>query len=221
MHSLPLARALESQLTAEQSLTGRRWNSPKKIPYIQRQRRSHNEMVEGRNHNKIKSHNCWVGDSQTGEQLYHWNPPTGVKVLSPMSGYPTWGSGNGRRNSHRNRLWRLAGFDCRTLTGLGEQRLHSWREHTKLCAHQGRSSDPIGDWTRPTCSCWRVSCRGVGWLWLTVGTRTLAAEVLGSTSWHEPSISPTKEPVAYSARLLQAKQPTGRKLNPPISRKAD
>ena len=36
----------------------------------------------------------------------------------------------------------------------GKKRLHSWRAHTKVCAHQdpgGRSSDPIGDWTRPTC----------------------------------------------------------------------
>ena len=30
---------------------------------------------------------------------YHRSPPTGVKVLSPKSGFPTWGSGNGRRNS--------------------------------------------------------------------------------------------------------------------------
>ena len=114
---LPLARALESQLTTEKSLTGRHWNSPKKIPHIQRQWRSHKE---GCNHNKIKSHNCWVGDPQTGEQLYHRSPPTGVKVLSPMSGFPTWGSGNRRRNSQRIRLWRLAGFDCRTSAGLGE-----------------------------------------------------------------------------------------------------
>ena len=32
--SLSLARAPESQLTAEQSSTGRHWNSPKKIPHI-------------------------------------------------------------------------------------------------------------------------------------------------------------------------------------------
>ena len=31
--SLLLARTPESQLTAEQSLTGRHWNSPKKIPH--------------------------------------------------------------------------------------------------------------------------------------------------------------------------------------------
>ena len=38
---------------------------------------------EGHNHNKIKSQNHWVGDSQTGEKLYHRSPPTGPNVLSP------------------------------------------------------------------------------------------------------------------------------------------
>ena len=42
-----LARTPESKLAAGQSSTGRHWNSPKKIPHIQRQRRSHNEMVGG------------------------------------------------------------------------------------------------------------------------------------------------------------------------------
>ena len=32
MRSLPLVRTPESQLTAEQLLTGRHWNSPKKVP---------------------------------------------------------------------------------------------------------------------------------------------------------------------------------------------
>ena len=39
----------------------------------------------------------WV--TQTREHLYHKSPPTAVKVLSPMSGSPTWGSGNRMRNS--------------------------------------------------------------------------------------------------------------------------
>ena len=45
--ALPPVRTPESQLTAEQSSTGRHWKQPKKIPHIQRQRRSHNETVEG------------------------------------------------------------------------------------------------------------------------------------------------------------------------------
>ena len=35
--ALPLAKAPESQLTAEQSSTGGHWNSPKKMPHIQGQ----------------------------------------------------------------------------------------------------------------------------------------------------------------------------------------
>ena len=92
----------------------------KKYPTFKEKGEATMRRYEGRNHNKIKSHNCWVGDSQTGEHLYHRSPPTGMKILSPTSGFPTWGSSNGRRNSQRIRLWRLVGFDCRTLTRLGE-----------------------------------------------------------------------------------------------------
>ena len=35
------------------------------------------------------------------------------------------------RGIPRDRLWSLEGCDCRTLTGWGKQRLHSWRAHTK------------------------------------------------------------------------------------------
>ena len=47
MLSLPLVRTPESQLAAGQSSTGRHWNLPKKIPHIERQRRTHNEKVGG------------------------------------------------------------------------------------------------------------------------------------------------------------------------------
>ena len=154
MLSLPLSKTLESQLTAEQSLTGRHWNSPKKIPHIQRQRRSHNQTVERSYHNKIKLNNCWVGDSQTGEYLYHRSPPTGRKALSPTSGFQTWGSGNGRRNSYRITLWRLAGFDCRTSAGLRDTEtplLEGTHKVVCISGPRGKNSDPIGDWTRPTC----------------------------------------------------------------------
>ena len=69
---------------------------------------------EGRNQSKIKSHNWWVGDSQTGKHLYRRSAPTGVKVLSPTSDFPTWGSGNERRNSYTEfeAYWKLiAGQD--------------------------------------------------------------------------------------------------------------
>ena len=103
---------------------------------------------EGCNHSKIKSHNCCVGDSQTGEHLYHRSPPTGVKVLSPTSGFATWGFDNGRRNSQRIRLRSLVGIDCRTSTGLGETETPLQEGTHKVVCSSGprdRSSDPKGD----------------------------------------------------------------------------
>ena len=57
-----------------------------------------------------------------------------------------------------------------------------------------------------------------GWLWLTEGTRTLTAEVLGSTPWREPShslpLAPPKSQVGSRIGSPQTKQPTGRELSP-------
>ena len=50
------------------------------------------------------------------------------------------------------RLWRPAGFDCRTSKGLGE--IETPILWTKSYMHQDpgeRSHDPTGNWTRPTC----------------------------------------------------------------------
>ena len=53
-------------------------------------------------------------------------------------------------------------------------------------------------------------------MWLTMGTRTVEAEVLGSTPWHEPSQSPPLAPpkswVGSSVGSPQAKQPSADKL---------
>ncbi|XP_032458652.1 ras-related protein Rab-31 isoform X5 [Phocoena sinus] len=65
----------------------RHWNSPKRCSTSKDKGEAAMRRQEGRNHNKSKSHNCWMGDSQTGEHLYHRSPPTGVKVLSPTSGF--------------------------------------------------------------------------------------------------------------------------------------
>ena len=112
-------RALESQLNAEQSLTGRHWNSPKKDTQHQKTKEKL-QWDSRRGTITIKSNPITTGlVTQTGEQSDYRSLPTGVKVLSPTSGFPTSGSGKGRRNSQRIRPWRLAGFDCRTSTGLG------------------------------------------------------------------------------------------------------
>ena len=146
----------------------------------------------------IKSNSITAGCmTQNGEHLYHRSPLIGVKVLSPTSGFPTWGSGNRRRNSQRIRLWRLTGFDCRILIGLGKREtplLEGTQKVVCTSGPRGRSSDPIRNWATTTCYCWRISCRGSGWLWLIAGTRTLAVEVLGTTRWHEPSWSQPFDP---------------------------
>ena len=141
--------------------------------------------------NKIKSHNHRVCDSQTGEQSYHRSPCTGLKVLSPMSGFPTWGSGNGRRNPQRIKLWRLAGFDCRTLTGLGETETPLLEDTHKVVCTSGPRRKEL--WPHRTLNqTYLLVLEGLlqrPGLWLITETRTLAAEILGSTPWHEPSQS--------------------------------
>ena len=50
------------------------------------------------------------------------------------------------------------------------------------------------------CWCWGVSCRGEWWLRFTVGTRTPAAEVPGSSPWRERSQSPPSTPPKSTGR---------------------
>ena len=102
--SLPFARAPDHNQLLDNHQQEDTGTHQKRYPTSKDKGETTVRQYEGRSHSKIKSHNCWVGDSQTGEHLYHRSPPTGVKVLSPTSGFPTWGSGNGRRNSQRIRL---------------------------------------------------------------------------------------------------------------------
>ena len=176
---------------------------------------------EGQNHDKIKSYNCWVGDSQTGENLYHRSLPTGVKVLSPMSGFPTWGSGNGRRNTQRIGLWRPAGFDSETSTGLEETETPLLEgTHKVLCAPGPRGKE---QWPHR-----RLNQTYLPGLESLLQRREVAVAHHGdkdtgssssgkySLTWAllESAISPTKEPVGCSAGSCQAKQPTRREDSP-------
>ena len=88
------------------------------------------------NHNKIKSHNCWVGDSHTGEHLYHRSPPTVMKVLSSMTGFQTWESKNGKRNSQRTDFEGQRDLIAGLRQDWGKQTLHTWSAHTKQYVNQ-------------------------------------------------------------------------------------
>ena len=140
----------------------------------------------------------------------------GVKVLGPTSGFLAWGSGQGTGNLQGIWLWRAVRFDYRNSTGLGD--IDSWRVQTKSCPHQDtekRSSDPTGDWARPYFKCLRVSSRGMGQQWCTMGTGALATAVLGD-SWilQEVTNSPTIESVDSRTGSPHAKQLTGREHSP-------
>ena len=151
-----------------------------------------------------------------------------MKVLSPTSGFPTWGSGNGRRNSQRFRLWRLAGFDCRASTRLGETETPLLEgTHKVVCTSGPRGKE---QWPhRGLNQTYLLVLEGLlqrqGGLWLTVGTRTLAAEVLESTPWHEPSRSlPLAPPKSLWPPVLDCLRPNnqqGGNSAPPIIRQAD
>ena len=86
----------------------------------------------------------------------------------------------------------------------GKRRPHSWRAHTEWCAHRdpGEGAVTLGE-TEPDlpAGVGGVSCRGGGWLCFTVGTGTLAVEVLGSAPWREPSQSLPLTPPKSLGRL--------------------
>ena len=169
-----------------------------------------------------------MGDSQIGEQLYHRSPPTGVNVLSPISGFPTWGSGHRRRNSQRIRLWRLARFDCRTSTGLGETETPLLEgTHKAVCASglRGKEQWPhrrlnqtyllVLEGLLPRQGVAVAHCRDKDTGSRSSGKYSLAWALL------ESAISPTKETVASSDGSPQAKQSTGRELCPTHQQAAD
>ena len=136
--------------------------------------------------------------------------------------------GPARGNSQRIRLWRLAGFDCRTLTGLGETETPLLEGTDKVVCTSG----PRGKEQWPH--------RRLNQTYLLVLEGLLQRQGLVvahhgdkdtdsrssrkySLAWalRESAISPTKEPVASSAGSPHAKQPTGRKPSPTHQQTSD
>ena len=88
-----------------------------------------------------------MGDSQTGEHIpqksTHWSEGSEPQVRLPNLG--VW---QRKEEFLENQILRLVGYDCRTLTGLGETETPLLEgTHKVVCAlgPRGRSSDPIGD----------------------------------------------------------------------------
>ena len=159
-----------------------------------------------------------MGDSQTGEHLYHRSPPTGVKVLSPTSGFPTWGSGNKRGNSQRIKLWKPVGFDCRTSTGLGETETPLLEGTHNVSGPRGKEQWPH----RRLNQTYLLELEGLlqrqGVAVAHHRDKDTGRRSPGkySLAWALPesAVSPTKGPVVSRTGSPQAKQPTGRELSP-------
>ena len=123
---------------------------------------------------------CQVGDIQTGEQLRQRNSSTVAKILGPTTDFPTWESSKGTENPQGIWLCRSAGFDYRTSTGLGKQRLLEGTNKT-LCTPGPRRGE---QWPhkRPShiaSEYLGVSDGGVGRQWPAAGSGTLTEAVLG------------------------------------------
>ena len=162
-----------------------------------------------------------MGDPQTGEQLYHRSSPTGVKVLSPTSGFPAWGSGNRSRNPQRSWLWRPAGFDCRTSTGLRKTETQLVEStHKVLCTPRPKEKEQLPH--RRLNHTYLLVLEDLLQRWGAAvahhrnkGTGSRSSGKY-SSAWALPeaAIIPTKEPVGSSAGSPQAKQLTGTEHSP-------
>ena len=161
----------------------RTFASKKRYPMSKDKGEAAARRQEGRNHDKIKSHTCWVGDPQTGDPQYQRSSPT-AKDLGPTSDFPTWEFGKGME-SPGNPTLKESGIWLHNFHRTGENG-DACRAQTKQCAHQDpgeRNSDPTGD-SSQTClwvsegllqrHAFAVACRR---------DRALAAAVLGGICW--------------------------------------
>ena len=96
---------------------------------------------------------------------------TVAEVLGPTTGFSTWGSGKGTENPQEIWLWRAVGFDSRTPTGLGKERLLEGTNRTMCIPGPGRKEL----WSRkrlsPTC------LRVFGSLWCRLGSTVVCFRV--------------------------------------------
>ena len=127
-------------------------------------------MVGGVQYDKIKSHTSQVTDPQTGKQKYQSSV---VKVLSPMSGFPVWGSDKETGIWQRN--WRSTGnlafkisriwlHDFHRTGGNRDTSLGGHKINLRSTKTQRKGAvTPQEGRTKTTCWCWRASWGGVGW----------------------------------------------------------
>ena len=163
-----------------------------------------------------------MGDSQTGEQLYHRSPPTEVSegseshVRLPNLGVWQWeGEFPENQTLKASRIW-LQDFDRN-----GGNRDSSLGGHTQSSVRigtQGKEQWPRGRLNQTYLLVLEALLHRRGVALSHCGDKDTGSRRSGkySLAWALPesTISTTKEPVGSSAGLPQAKQPTGREPSP-------
>ena len=146
---------------------------------------------EGHNHNTIKSHNCWVGDSQTGEHIpqksTHWSEGSEPQVRLPKLGARQQEEEFLKNQTLKaSRIW-LQDFD---RTGGKRDSILGGHTQSSVCIRtQGKEQWPHRRLKQTYLLMLGGLLKRWEWLCLTVSTRILAAEVLGTTPCREPSQS--------------------------------
>ena len=154
--------------------------------------------------------------SYVGDLLYDRSSPTGVKVLSPTSGFLACGSSNGRRRPQRICFWRSADLIAGPPQDWGKQKFCSWRVHTSLVhtRTQGKKQWPH----KRLGQTYLLVLEGLLQRWEAAVAHCGYKDIVSSSSgkdllvwaFPETAISPTKQTVDSSARPSQAKQPARR-----------
>ena len=143
-----------------------------------------------------------------------------MTVLSPISDYPAWGSGIGRRSPQSIWLWRPVGLECRGSTGMGET-------ETLLLEGAHKVSCTLG----PRPKQWLHRSLGQTFLWVLehlLGRWESAVARCGGKdtggrppreywlAWAVPEVTilamrlgPNQQPSGSSAGMLQAKNKQG------------
>ena len=172
-------------------------------------------QYEGCNRDKIKPHTCQEGNPWTGEQLYHRGPPKGVKVMSPMSGFPARGPALGGEAPRESDL-KASSVWSQEIHGTGRNRDPLLEgAHKVPCASEPRGKK---QWPHKKLGqTYLLALEGLLQRWGVVAVAHCGDKGNGSSSsrkyslvWALPeaAISPTQQPVGSSPGTPQAKQPT-------------
>ena len=145
-----------------------------------------------------------------------------MKILGPITDFPTWGSSKGTENPQVIWLWRPVGFGYRTYTRLGKKTVRGHKQ--KLgCTRtwEVEAVTPTRGWARIACGCPGVFGGGVGQQWPATGS----GHWLYSWEPQGAGINPLERgqyylhyPYHSLASMISQDKVQGRNSPPPINR---